>query len=83
MKSNGHTRSTLHTLNDVVTSLVLMPWLVYKLISDCKFPWSISIVLQVNVNLCLLHWSILQAFFDAITSGICITSPDLALTVNR
>ena len=25
--------------------------------------------------------SLLQAFNDAITSGICITSPDLALTV--
>ena len=78
----------LHAFNDVITSLVLMLWLIYTLINDCKFPWSISLV---STSQCYMEpvlaafgdnaKSLLQAFNDAITSGICITSPHRALTV--
>ena len=75
MKCNDHTKSILHEFGFDALALV-----------NVNFPGLFPRLLQVNVHLCVLvsfggkAKPLFQAFDDAITSAICITS-HLALTV--
>ena len=72
VKCDDHTKSILHAFGFDALALV-----------NVNFPVLFPRLLQVNVNLGLFHLvakPLFQAFNDAITSAICITS-HLALTV--
>ena len=43
VKCDDHTKPTLRAFNGVIITLVLMPWLFYKLLSDSDFPWRILV----------------------------------------